>query len=95
MAVQTQTLLHVIVHYVAAEHPFKTEASPEETVGQLKARVLIAFGLSEWQTPDGNTVSYTLYDHKTRLDNPNQTLGDVAGHQHTVQLKLVQQIIQG
>jgi hypothetical protein len=95
MTVEAPTTLKVVVHYVAAEQPFKEDATPGETVGQLKSRVLAAFGLTEGQTPDGNIVSYTLYHHKTPLENMNQTLGELAGHQHVLQLKLVQQITQG
>ncbi|MCI0464149.1 MAG: hypothetical protein L0Z62_45020 [Gemmataceae bacterium] len=95
MTVQTHTKLQVVVHYMAAEHPFKEDVTPDETVGQLKQRVLTAFGLSEGQTPDGNIVTYTLYHGKTPLENPSQTLGELAGHQHVLQLKLVQQITQG
>jgi hypothetical protein len=87
--------LRVIVHYVAAEEPFRTEADRDETVGQLKARVLTAFGLTEGQTSDGNIVSYTLFHERTPLENPNQTLGEIAGHQKILQLKLSQQITQG
>ncbi len=95
MTVETRTTLQVVVHYVAAEQPFKEDAPPEETVGQLKKQVLAAFGLTEGQTPDGNTVTYTLYQGKTPLENMDQTLGELAGHQHVLQLKLVQQITQG
>jgi len=87
--------LHVVVHYPAAEEPFKDEAERTETVGQLKARVLSAFGLVEGQLPDGNIAAYTLYDHKTPLENLNQTLGEIAGEQKVLQLKLSQQITQG
>jgi hypothetical protein len=95
MTVETRTKLEVVVHYVAAEHPFKEDAPPEETVGQLKMQVLAAFGLTEGQMPDGNTVTYTLYHGKTPLENMGQTLGELAGHQHVLQLKLIQQITQG
>lgn len=95
MAAPVATLLRVVVHYVAAEEPFRTEAEADETIGQFKARALAAFGLTEGQTPDGNAVSYTLFHEKTPLDNPMQTLGELAGHQHVLQLKLVQQITQG
>jgi hypothetical protein len=95
MTIEVHTKLKVVVHYVAAEQPFKEDATPGETVGQLKQRVLAAFGLTEGQTPDGNTVTYTLYHGKTPLENPSQTLADVAVHHHDLQLKLVQQITQG
>jgi len=95
MTVATHTRLEVVVHYVAAERPFKEHAAPHETVGQLKVRVLAAFGLTEGQTPDGNTVTYTLYHDKTPLENMNEPLSEVARHEHVLQLKLVQQIVQG
>lgn len=88
--------LHVVVHYVAAEEPFKDkDADRNETVGQLKQRVLSEFGLTEGQAPDGNITTYTLHHHKTALENMGQTLGDLAGDDKTLQLRLVQQIIQG
>lgn len=87
--------LNVVVHYPAAEEPFKDEAERTETVGQLKARVLAAFGLVEGQLPDGNIAAYTLYHHKTPLENLNQTLGEIAGEQKVLQLKISQQITQG
>lgn len=87
--------LQVMVHYPPAEHPFKDDADAAETIGQFKPRVLNAFGLTEGQTPEGNVISYTLYHHKTPLENPNQTLGELAGDQKILQLKLSQQITQG
>lgn len=92
---QIQTI-HIVVHYVAAEEPFKDKhAERNETLGHLKHRVLEEFGLAEGQTADGNTTVYLLYHQKTLLENMGQTLGDIAGDEHTLQLKLVQQIIQG
>jgi len=88
--------LQVVVHFPRAEKPFKDESVDRaETIGQFKARVLTAFGLTEGQTPEGNIAVYTLYEHKTPLENPNQTLGEVAGDKHVLQLKLSQQITQG
>ncbi len=87
--------LHVVVHYPAAKEPFKDDnASRSETVGSLKARVLTAFGLSEGQQ-GGQTFTYTLYHDKTPLEDLNETIGQVAGGQPTLQLKLSQQITQG
>jgi len=95
MSVHTDTKLQVIVRYAAAEHPFKTDAEPGETVGQFKVRVLAAFGLSEGQDASGDTVTYTLYHGATPLETPSQPLADVAGHAHALSLNLVQQITQG
>lgn len=92
----THDKFQVMVHYPAAAEPFKDEHTDRaETVGQLKARVLQTFGLTEGNTQEGNTVLYTMYHHKTPLENPNQVLGDLAGDQSVLQLKLSQQITQG
>jgi hypothetical protein len=87
--------LQVMVHYPAAEQPFKDDAERNETVGQFKPRVLTAFGLVEGQTPEGNIITYTLYHQKTPLENANQTLGELAGDHKILQLKLAQQVTQG
>lgn len=91
-----KTTIHVVVHYVAAEKPFNDKnANRSETVGHLKQRVLTEFGLTEGQTPDGNITTYPLYHHKSLIENMGQTLDELAGDEQTLQLKLVQQIIQG
>jgi len=91
-----ETSLRVVVHYIAAAKPFEdAHADRSETVGRLKACVLLAFGLTEGPMPVGSTVSYTLYHHKTPLENLQQTLGELAGEHRELELNLVQQIIQG
>jgi hypothetical protein len=88
--------LKVIVHYPAAKMPFEQDhASRTETVGTLKSAVLTAFGLTEGQSVDGRTFTYTLFHQKTPLDNLNQTLGQIADDKHTLELKLSQQVTQG
>jgi len=87
--------IKVVVHYMAAEEPFKSDEDPVETVGQFKPKVLGGFGLVEGQTPEGNIVVYTLFHDETPLENTGQTLGEIAGHHKTLQLKLSQQITQG
>jgi hypothetical protein len=87
--------LKVIVNYPAAKGPFQQDhASPAETVGALKAAVLTAFGLTEGQS-NGNTYIYTLFHGKTPLENPNETIGQLAGHAAALVLKLSQQVTQG
>ena len=87
--------LQVVVHFSAAGKPFKDDVDRNETVGEFKPRVLAAFGLHEGQGSDGSSVVYTLYHDKTPLENPNQTLGEIAGDKKVLQLKLSQQITQG
>jgi len=88
--------LRVIVNYPAAKKPFEQDnASRKETVGTLKSSVLAAFGITEGQSADGKTFTYTLFHRKTPLENLNETLGQVAGDEHTLELKLSQQVTQG
>lgn len=90
------TSVRLVLHYVAAEKPFHDRsADPAETVGHLKERVLRAFGLAEGPTGDGNQVVYALYEQRKPLEDPNQSLGELAGQDCMLQLKLVQQLIQG
>lgn len=87
--------LTVQVRYPAAPRPFiDSHVSPTETVGQLKARILDAFEVSETSGPDGQTL-YILYHEDERLDDMARTLGQIAGHEHVLKLKLVQQLVQG
>jgi hypothetical protein len=92
----TQTTLEVKVTYPAAKKPFEQKnVNATETVGTLKTAVLNAFGLTEGQSADGKTYTYTLFHGKTPLENPNQTLGEIAGEHHELELKLSQQVTQG
>lgn len=88
--------LHVTVHFVASARPFKdNDADRQETVGDLKARVLADFNLVDGaQTPDG-VATYTLYFGKTQLENMDETLGTLAGEHKQIELKLNQQLTQG
>lgn len=87
--------LEVIVHYPAVKKPFEEKyASHKETLSTLKSAVLKAFGLPEGEV-DGKTYTYTLYHHKTPLENLSETLGQIAGHAESLVLKLSQQVTQG
>ena len=90
------TTLRVVVHYSAAKKPYEVpDASRAETIGVFQAQVLTAFGLIGGPAPEGGSVTYTLYHDKIPLENPAQTLGEVAGDRPELQLKLVQQVTQG
>src|SRR5437763_655061 len=87
--------IRVTVHYMAAGKPFEQDFSRLATIEEVKSVALDQFGLKEGVDPEGNTVTYPLYQQKTPLENPNQTVGELAGHQKVLQLKLSQQITQG
>jgi hypothetical protein len=92
---QDKDALHVTVHYPAAKEPYKESCvCRTETVGILKSRALVAFGLVEGQE-SGQTFTYTLYHKKRPLENLAETLGQVAGEERYLELKLSQQITQG
>jgi len=88
--------LKLKVTFVAAGRPFEDDAtSRSETIGQLKPRVLTAFGLQEGAEPDGTQVTYTLHFERQLLDNPSITLGSLAGDKDHLHLKLGKQVTQG
>lgn len=87
--------LEVSIRYPAATKPFvDPHASPSETVGALKVRVLAAFEVTETSGPDGQTLFF-LYFGDERIDDPSRMLGQIAGDKHSLKLKLVQQLVQG
>jgi hypothetical protein len=92
---QERERLHVVVHYAAAEKPYREDAPRNQTVGELKALVLKAFGLTEGSGSGGTNVVYTLFHDKQALENMAETLGQLAGDKEKLELKLVQQITQG
>lgn len=87
--------IEVKVTYFASEKPYKEVLDRNVTVKLLKEKVLSAFGLTEGQTNDGNSTTYTLYHDKAPLENTSQTIGDVAGDKKELHLKLSQQVTQG
>jgi len=92
----THERLDVVVHYVGAAKPYEQkDASRHETVGTLKSSVLNAFGLKEGEHAEGDTYTYTLFHHKTPLENLGEPLGQIAGDKHKLELKLSQQVTQG
>jgi hypothetical protein len=90
MAENLHTKIEVAVHYIAATKPYKVDAESTETVGTLKANALNFFGLKE----EGNKT-YKLFYEKKELDNPNETVGQVAGDKKAIKLDLEEFITQG
>ena len=88
-------LIKVTMHYMAAAEPFKRNYEPTSAIGQVKQDAMTEFGLAEGGTPDGGTVVYLIYHDKTPVDSMAVTVGELAGHQKVLQLKLVQRLTQG
>lgn len=82
--------LHVIVKYAAAVKPYKTEAAETTTLGQLKKAVLVAFGLEET-----STKVFKLFHAGKEYADLNETLGQIACHQHELVFQLEEVIVQG
>ncbi|PAY07389.1 MULTISPECIES: hypothetical protein [Bradyrhizobium] len=93
---EQESKLEIVVAYPAARDDLKqTGVSREETLAQLKARVLIAFELTEGTGPDGTVTTYVFYHEKTKLEDLNRTLGQIAGREDILRLKLAQQVVYG
>lgn len=88
--------LQVTVRYAAAIEPFHDkDADAGETLASLKARVLVAFGLTEGAPTEGGTFTYKLFKNKDELTDLSRTIGSVVGHARAVVLKLSQEVKQG
>ena len=88
--------LQVTVRYAAAIEPFHDkDANAGETLASLKARVLVAFGLTEGAPTEGGTFTYKLFHNKDELTDLSRTIGSVGGHASAVVLKLSQEVKQG
>ena len=80
MSKDSNTVDIVVVYPAARDDLKETGVSRDETLGQLKARVLIAFELTEGEGPDGAITTYVFYHGKEKLEDFNRTLGRIAGH---------------
>lgn len=106
-----ETLIHhsvinVTVKYAAGRPFHDPKASPQETLQSLKNRVLTHFGLEEVITPEFQKT-YHFHDRAGQIADLTQTLGDYVDHndgpghsdEHRhhdkIELKLVEQIVQG
>jgi hypothetical protein len=93
---EKESALNIVVVYPAARDDLKqTGVSRKETLGQLKTRVLVAFELTERNGPDGTVTSYVFFHDKEKLEDLNRTLGQIAGHEEVLRLKLAQQVVYG
>ena len=93
---EKENTLDIVVAYPAARDDLKqTDVGRQETLAQLKTRVLIAFELTEGKSPDGSVTSYIFYHEKQKLEDLNRTLGQIAGPEKVLRLKLAQQIVYG
>jgi len=82
-------VLHV--RYLGSHRPFIDDgASRNETLAELKPRVLDFFKLAE---SDGKTYSFVL--HHDPLTDMSKSLGQLAEGRHELKLKLVEQFEQG
>ena len=83
-------LIKLQVHYIAAGKPFRKDADPSETVGQVKAEALTEFHLTE-----DATKTYKLFHKKQELQNLSLTLGEISGGNKELKLDLEEILVQG
>ncbi|MFC4456575.1 hypothetical protein [Deinococcus sonorensis] len=87
--------INVQVRYPAAVEPYHDHLTPSTTVGELKTLVLQAFGLTDGAVEQTGTVTYDLIYNRTKLTDPNETLGRLVGDHPEVKMALAQVITQG
>lgn len=87
--------LLVQVRYLAAHQPYvEPHAAATDSLGQLKARTLTHFGLTEGPADGGNKAYFLSLAGET-LTNLEVTLGSLADGKHRLEFTLVEQFIQG
>lgn len=83
------------VRYLASPRPYvDPNASPSETLATLKPVVLNYFGLVEGVV-DGGRKEYAFSAHGVIQSNLDESLGHLAQGKHELELKLLEQFIQG
>ncbi len=83
------------VRYLASPHPYVQPKAPRsETLATLKPVVLLHFGLTEGPV-DGGRKEYAFSANGVIQSNPAVTLGTLAKDKNELELKLLEQFIQG
>lgn len=83
------------VRYLASPKPYVQARAPQtETLATLKPVVLKHFGLVEGPV-DGGRKEYAFSAHGVIQSNLEVTLGHLAQGKHELELKLLEQFIQG
>jgi hypothetical protein len=74
---------------VSKDGPFSGEYPPETTVGTVRDAAMLHFKVS-----DDAQFTYVL-THAGQRQDPNTTIGAIAGEAHAVEFRLVKVITQG
>lgn len=83
------------VRYLASPRPYLEPRAPlTETLATLKPKVLTFFGLMEGEV-EGGRKEYAFSAHGAIQSNLAETLGQLAHGKHELELKLLEQFIQG
>lgn len=83
------------VRYLASPKPYVEAKAPlSETLATLKPVVLNHFGLVEGPV-DGGRKEYAFSAHGVIQSNLDESLGNLAQGKHELELKLLEQFIQG
>ncbi len=86
--------IHVIVTFPTADEPAKGNFEPDTQLKVVKQFALTSFGLVEGVV-DGAQVTYFLYQGGSKLDLDIQLKNLIHGHEDTLALRLVKEIIAG
>lgn len=83
------------VRYLASPRPYVEPRAPlTETLATLKPKVLQFFGLVEGDV-EGGRKEYAFSAHGVIQSNLAETLGHLAHGKHELEMKLLEQFIQG
>ena len=91
MTTQAPTSIKATVSFpVTKKPPFSRDYTPDTTEGAI-----LADAKDYYAVQDDAQFTYVFTHHGARVENPNETLGDIAEHAHAVEFRLVKVITQG
>jgi hypothetical protein len=78
-----------VVFPLSPGKPFNERTAADATVGGVRGDAMARFGVT-----DDPQYTYYLTHDGDRLDN-ERTVGDIAGHAHSLKVTLVKELLQG
>jgi hypothetical protein len=80
----------LIVYEKSGDKLRDNDAKRAETVGSVKARVLVAFGLQEGEE-HGKLTTYSLFHDNREVTEPDESIGELAGESDRLHLELARE----
>lgn len=85
----------VVVAYAGGRHgPWKHEYSRSTALSVVRSEAMAHFGVAD-TTEGGNQVAFRLYHGGDRIDDLNQTVGEIGPGHGALAIRLIREVIAG